>query len=211
LARGYAPRDRDDPQQQEISTMTDQTTRRRPFAALALAATMFCGAGAASAATVQVTLDFGAGAGNIASPYVEDGFAVSGPNLFLFSAFGNPASSIALDELTNSLTITRVGGGLFSLTSFDYTCNNKCNFTVGNTAITSGPVDFLSFAKVSPGGLSDIAAAVFTRLSSIHKIDNIVLSYDDGVAPVPLPAGLPLLLAGLAGLGLLARRKGRAA
>lgn len=38
---------------------------------------------------------------------------------------------------------------------------------------------------------------------------NIVLKYQEAIelSPVPLPAGMPLLLVGLTGLGLLARRK----
>jgi hypothetical protein len=40
------------------------------------------------------------------------------------------------------------------------------------------------------------------RTQAALKVDGL-----DFVAPVPLPAGLPLLLAGVAGLGLIARRK----
>ena len=38
-------------------------------------------------------------------------------------------------------------------------------------------------------------------------ISGLTFHVDDQVAPIPLPAGLPLLLAGLGGLGLIARRK----
>ncbi len=40
-------------------------------------------------------------------------------------------------------------------------------------------------------------------------IDNIVVSYND-MPVIPLPAALSLLLAGLGGLGLMARRRRKA-
>jgi hypothetical protein len=188
--------------------MTECQTTRGPFAALALAAALICGAGAASAATVTVTLDFGTTVGGVSSPYIEDGFEVSGFSLFL--ADGNPAAGVFLEKVTTSLTLTRTGGGAFSLIRFEYDClNGICDFTVGSTPITGGSSGALDFATAQPAGFTDITSLVFTWRSSNHLIDNIVLSYDD-LAPIPLPAGLPLLLGGLAGLGLVARRKGRA-
>ena len=190
--------------------MTDCQTYRGPFVALALAAALMSGAGAASAATMQVTLDFGTSVASPESPYIEDGFEVSGIRLGLAN-IGNPGASIFLDQFTPSLTLTRSGGGAFSLISFDYSCNSGiCDFSVGSTPITSGSSSVDDFATAQPAGFTDITSLVFTWRSSRYLIDNIVLSYED-VAPIPLPAGLPLLLAGLAGLGLLARRKGRAA
>ena len=57
-------------------------------------------------------------------------------------------------------------------------------------------LDFLIGRPQAPGGTVQSASGL---LASIRITE---------VAPVPLPAGLPLLLAGLAGLGLLRRRKG---
>jgi hypothetical protein len=37
------------------------------------------------------------------------------------------------------------------------------------------------------------------------------ITYEDDLTPVLVPAALPLLLAGIGGLGLMARRKSRAA
>jgi hypothetical protein len=51
---------------------------------------------------------------------------------------------------------------------------------------------------------------MFTRANGFPILDNIVLTFDD-VTPVPVPAALPLLLAGVGGLGLMARRKRKAA
>ena len=55
--------------------------------------------------------------------------------------------------------------------------------------------------------------------NNIGYVDNVEISgtladatYDfEAVTPVPVPAALPLLLAGLGGLGLAARRKRKAA
>jgi hypothetical protein len=82
-----------------------------------------------------------------------------------------------------------------------------CAFSVGTTSITSGSG---AFTTVSPTGFTNITSLVFTRTAGITRIDNIVLTYED-VTPVPVPAALPLLLAGIGGLGLMARRKRKAA
>lgn len=180
---------------------------RTAFASVAAAATLFLGAGAATANPMQVTIDFGTGFGlSIDSPYQEDGFEIAGTNLFL-SGIGNPARAISLDAATPSLTLTRTGGGAFSLIRFDYSCLSLCNFSVGGTTITDGSNVLESFTTLSPtSGFTDISSLLFSSSNSVHRIDNIVLSYDD-IPPIPLPAGLPLLLGGLAGLGLMARRK----
>jgi hypothetical protein len=178
---------------------------------LAVAATLICGAGAASALPVVVTLDFGTTTGRVSSPYVEDGFEVRGLGLSL-SGVGNPAASIFLDSVTRFMELSRVGGGTFSLIRFDYFCDEDCGFSVGGTPITGRSLSATSiFATASPTGFTDITSVVFTRTTSNNRIDNIVLSYDDGVTAIPLPAGLPLLLGGLAGLGLIARPKSKAA
>ncbi|MGF1501424.1 MAG: VPLPA-CTERM sorting domain-containing protein [Paracoccaceae bacterium] len=185
-------------------------TIRANLAGLAAAACLTLGAGSAGAATVQVTLDFGSTTGPVSSPYIEDGFELAGNALFL-SSVGNPFPAIGLDALTPSLTLTRTGGGLFSLVSFQYSCDGgPCDFRVGNTPITSGSSGDIDFATISPAGFSDVTSVVFaTSSTNLHRLDNIVLSFDD-MAAVPLPAGLPLLLAGLGGLALAARRRHRA-
>ena len=191
--------------------MTAINSIRGAFAAAAAAATLVLGAGAASAGTVQVTIDFGTVATGTGSPYVEDGFAIAGSFLEL-TGIGNPPASIFLDQFTASLTLTRVGGGAFSLLSFQYACAGVCDFSVGGTAVTSGSSSGDVFATFTPvSGFTDLTSLVFTRNDSFHRIDNIVLSYDDAPAVIPLPAGLPLLAGGLAGLGLMARRRRKAA
>ncbi len=48
-----------------------------------------------------------------------------------------------------------------------------------------------------------------TKILTSHNDDRIVLNTGSAAAPVPLPAGLPMLLAGLGAFGLLARRARR--
>jgi hypothetical protein len=188
--------------------MTVFCSLRTALAAAASAATLLLGTGAASAATV--TIDFGTVTGPVSSPYIEDGFEIAG-NPLIFSQFGNPPASPLFNSQTSSLlTLTRIGGGAFSLVSFDYLCSQAsgCSFSVGTTSMNTRASNV--FITESPLGLPKITSLALTRTFGVYFLDNIVLTYED-VAPVPVPAALPLLLAGVGGLGLMARRKRKAA
>ncbi|WP_161601046.1 VPLPA-CTERM sorting domain-containing protein [Pseudooceanicola batsensis] len=181
---------------------------RAGLAAFAVAATIGLTANTANAGSVQVTLDFGTLYGDFASPYVEDGFEIAGSDLFIIGT-GNPPSSIFLDALTTSLTLTRTGGGAFSLISFDYSCGPTCDFSVGSQAVTSGSTAVDDYATLTPLGFTDVTSVLFSRNSNEHRLDNIVVSYDTTV--VPLPASAAFLLTGLAGFGAMRRRARRKA
>lgn len=89
-----------------------------------------------------------------------------------------------------------VGAQLFDLTAglrfdtvvFDWTFHSIKS--AGDTIISDNPEFFASFSSDD---------------RPFYNSDSV--SYQSGASVVPLPAGLPLLLAGLAGFGVLARRK----
>ena len=124
-------------------------------------------------------------------------------NNLIFSDFGSG------DELT----ITRTGGGLFSLGSIDFAISwysNALSDTIvvnGNalvidTVLTTYNLNLINVSSVSIGGLSTSGSD-----SGYWLADNINYS----VAAIPLPAALPLLLLALGGLGVVARRRRKAA
>lgn len=96
--------------------------------------------------------------------------------------------------------------------SFDYSCGPRgCAFLVGNTSISDGSTSPFDFVTVSPTGFNDITSLVFSGPGDRqHRIDNIVLSYND-LAAIPVPAALPLLLTAFFGLAAVARGRRKSA
>jgi hypothetical protein len=197
--------------------MTIFNSVRAAIAATATATVLMLGTGAASAATVEVTIDFGPSGLGVLSPYIENGFEVAGPFLSL-ALFGNPGRSILLDPIRPTLTLTRTDGGAFSLKAFDYYCSlTNCDFTVGGLRTVDVPNGGVWVTRGLD--IANITSLVFSWNIGLIYFDNIVLTHEvattvppgGGVSVVPVPAGLPLLIAGIGGLGLMARRKTRAA
>ncbi|WP_425038562.1 VPLPA-CTERM sorting domain-containing protein [Primorskyibacter sp. S187A] len=200
------------------------------FAALALSLSS-----PAFAASVLFEDDFEnntAGANRTPSGWsaVSGAVDITGPGYFPQICY-NTGNCIDLDgssgtvghiQTTQSFTLTT--GALYSLT-FDYTWNyfqqqnpNSMNFGVGGfsdsltttgtrTSDGTGAYESLSFSFLGNGSTG---AIFFQHLGASDLggivIDNVTLTETPVTAPVPLPAGLPLLLAGLGGLAL-ARRK----
>ncbi|WP_425039343.1 VPLPA-CTERM sorting domain-containing protein [Primorskyibacter sp. S187A] len=117
--------------------------------------------------------------------------------------------TFSLDYLTNlfgpSETISdfRVDGTLIDLTSANYT---------GTTTSLDDVTDVISTTVRRGTGVFTYSGGPFSSLSFVHEqnprnIGFTITSLDVTLAPIPLPAGLPLLLAGLGGLALMARRK----
>lgn len=119
-----------------------------------------------------------------------------------------PDDPVTFNQFDTNLLLTGLAPGSYTATIAQYS-----NFAAG-TNLSDGFTEsgdfFTAGFGCSNGQFCDVSA---DNRTSFWAFD--VLGVDSAVAPpptptIPLPAGLPLLLTGLAGFGLLARRKSRA-
>ncbi|WP_136439251.1 VPLPA-CTERM sorting domain-containing protein [Pacificoceanicola onchidii] len=175
--------------------------------AVATAVTLAAGltASAATAATVSVTY------GLLLSATFEgtlqgDGntFLVTGVQDFATIA-GLPAASLTFVTSYDALgfavpgalpTISLDGSSLDILACEDATCEGGFLFAVNSVASATIGGDI--FARLTSGTTTPTAFVPSAYSATLNE-----------AAPVPLPAGLPLLLAGIGGLALLRRRTRR--
>lgn len=202
--------------------------------ALAIAATVFSiGAGTAVSRVDQaasfdgiITTDGTAGLTGVGLDYAEDRIRLStagNPNsgyseLFYFDgAFNGQESggfyypnggSIAPTSIRNGFGMVGVeflfGSGR---TSADGTATLSWKTKGGTGAVSSGMVDLMPGTIVgfyNPMGFSVLEVGIFGN--NAIAIDRLSVQRSD-VALVPVPAGLPLLAAGLMSFGLLRRRR----
>lgn len=95
------------------------------------------------------------------------------------------------------VTLTRVGGGLFDLRSFDY-------YTDGSALSTDGTLQ----AFLAGGGTWTTALNGITELRFASSAHNAIANVDvEAAGTVPLPGTLPLLMGGVAALGMARRRR----
>jgi len=121
-----------------------------------------------------------------------------------FDAIGEGAVAILFDNDQSSFGFRSVGGDLGSAT-FDFFRRD------GSLIDTLTPVGLGTdaFGFLREGGLRDIAGiSIWNTDPGGIGFDDIIFDVPgDGVAPVPLPAGVWLLLSGVGGLVALRRRK----
>lgn len=95
------------------------------------------------------------------------------------------------------VTLTRIGGGLFDLRSFDY-------YTDGSALSTDGTLQ----AFLAGGGTWTTALNGITELRFASSAHNAIANVDvEAASTVPLPGTLPLLMGGVAALGMARRRR----
>ncbi len=126
----------------------------------------------------------GIGTGSDASPTFSD--AVAGSTRYFFTVSFN-----GIDVTT--------GGGTFQYTFLDIDAWFNPDFGAGNPVADGTEIVTLLFANGST-----VSAVV--PAGSGNPISQITFELED-LQPVPLPAALPLFLTGLAGLGLVRRRR----
>ncbi|MEM6408497.1 MAG: VPLPA-CTERM sorting domain-containing protein [Pseudomonadota bacterium] len=97
------------------------------------------------------------------------------------------------------------GSNLVNLVSFDILDDATITAVVNGVSVSYDVAADGGFGEgFDLSALTNVSSVLFDFNNASGAIDNFVV---EAVAPVPLPAGLPLLLAGLGGFALLRRRK----
>ena len=120
---------------------------------------------------------------------------------------------VAIDAGADFLTIDFDNTAPFS--SFVPAFQNTYIFTFADTIaplITAAKIDMsVTTLGLAPDDVTFSGNQLFVNAEGLSfdttTFARINLTAETGVAPIPLPAGLPLLLSGLLGIGLMARRK----
>lgn len=164
------------------------------FLALAAAAAFSMASTSTSAATVTA-VSTSPGATDFTITFTDD----------------NANNLLDIDEITGFSGISLLSGGNPVVTGdIVLSIDTVAGISVGGIVpgATIAPLNN-PWAFADSGGPLGPLQATIAITSSVH---NYSIDLDDtGATPVPLPAGLPLLLAGVGGLGLMAQRKRKAA
>lgn len=127
----------------------------------------------------------------------------NGTNNLIFSPFSLGSGN---------MTITKTGGGVFDLLSFDMVIswyNSNPNEVVFVNGSPLNLTQTLTNFAVNLIGVSSVTISNIGVNGSYWSADNFNVNV--GVSDVPVPAALPLLAAGLAGLGYAGRRRRKTA
>jgi len=162
---------------------------------------------------------------NTGSPYSEDGFSIAATTLSFFGTLENrfTGSTALLNRIGKGVTIlTNDMANPFSVQSIDLSELNgnrvaDVNFTGqvsgAGTVMQTFTLDgvFGNETFLFNASFANLTSLSWVQISPFHQFDNIVLNEGGGVSPVPLPAALPLMAAGLGLMGFVGRRKKQAA
>ena len=129
-------------------------------------------------------------------------------------------TGVMLNDRNTRIFIEKNGGGTFSLGNFDAASAGSSNlgglgitvegflggFSVGSLAVANLGAGYMTLFS---GLFGNVDRVVFdgTGLNGGFILDNVSLDEGQGPSPVPIPAGMPLLVAALGALGLLRRKR----
>lgn len=182
---------------------------------LKIAAVLGFAMAAQSISSQAVTLEFTTPSGPY-SPYEESGFSIDVARIVDGNCAGDVAACMAFNKVrkndpTPSSILTLIGGGVFTLSSFWGKALGQPSEVTVNSYLNGSFVE--TFTALLDHNVGTTFSHVFANVDAIEFLNsgNGNTRIDDvNVSAVPLPAGLPLLVSGLLGLGLLKRRRDKA-
>ncbi|MEL6601421.1 MAG: hypothetical protein AAFR40_18065 [Pseudomonadota bacterium] len=166
--------------------------------------------GTAHAAVVT----FGTGGVVATTRFVEEGFEITrtGSDFFIADLNDNAERELLAESGNLPVTFALESGGAFDLVSLDVEAGTRGRFSAGTFDLSgsngaSSSITADGFGTLMLVGFTGITSATLSCPVAFCQgyIDNIVFEPSSAAAPVPLPAGLALLLTGVAGLALVNR------
>ncbi len=143
-------------------------------------------------------------------PYIENGFQFDIARIVNGNCNVKPCMALNTNETS---VLTRVGGGIFSLSSFWFQIlGRRAELTVKSYSGVNALETIVLTEAVYPHNSGQVFSHLFDNVTAISfhdsgkgnlRIDDLTVS----VSTVPLPAALPLLMAGLAAIGFVGRRR----
>ena len=138
---------------------------------------------------------------------------VAGENS-LSTTFADNIGADVVEVFNGALTLSSMGAGLFDIVidvANTFTFDSSLGNLLMDITVVGGPDNeeiFFDANDASDDGTSRLFATSSTSLTGAQDSVGLITRFttSEPVAAVPLPAGLPLLLAALGGLGLVRRR-----